>query len=163
MSFWCHQLVCQQTASPIAELGKRFDDCRGERSEILQLFGNDGVDHIQIQAGVFVHGYVAEADHVLHSGCQIGWYDARCLQKGKGVTTVLWHAKPPLAHDIHGEVDGGFAGPLQIQDDGVLFGLIRDEVLLVPCVFGQDALEAPLDGGGFVEDNVVSHALTHLS
>ena len=146
----------------IAELGERFDDCRGERSEILQLFGDNGVDHIQIQAGVFMHGNVAEPDHVLHSGCQIGWYDARCLQKDKRVTTVLWHAKLPLAHDIHGEVDGGFAGSLQIQDDGVLFGLIRDEVLLVPCVFGQNALEAPLDGGGFVEDNVVSHALTHL-
>jgi hypothetical protein len=35
----------------------------------------------------------------LHSGCQIGWYDARCLQKGKGVTTVLWHAKLTLADE----------------------------------------------------------------
>jgi arabinogalactan endo-1,4-beta-galactosidase len=61
--------------SAIACLGKRFDDCRGERSEILQLFGNDGVDYIQVQAGVFVYGHIAKADHVLHSGCQIGWYD----------------------------------------------------------------------------------------
>jgi hypothetical protein len=136
--------------SSIAELGKCFDDGRGERSEIAQLFGDNGVDHIQIQASVFVHGHVAEADHVLHSGCQIGWYDARCLQRGKSVTTVLWHAKLPLAHAIHGEVDGGFAGPLQIQDDGVLFGLIRDEVLLVPCIFVQNALEAPLDGAALL-------------
>jgi hypothetical protein len=64
--------------SAIAELGKRFDDRRGERSKILQLFGDHGVDHIQIQASVFVHGNVAEPDHMLHSGCQIGRSGTSC-------------------------------------------------------------------------------------
>lgn len=141
----------------IVELGERFDDRRGERSEILQLFRDNGPDYVEIQADILMHGHVAETDHVLHSGCQIGWYDARCLQKHKCVPRVLWDAKLPLAHDIHSEIDRRFASPLQIQDDGVLFGLIRDEVLLVPCVFIQDTLEAPLNGGGFVENDVVSH------
>ena len=89
------------------------------------------MNHIQIQAGIFVHGHVAEADHVLHSSCQVDWYDARGLQKSKCVTRVLWDAELPLAHDIHSEINGG-AGPLQIQDDGVLLGLIRNEIVLVP-------------------------------
>ena len=56
----------------IAELGKRFDDCRGERAEIVQLFRDNGPDYVEIQAGVFMHGYVAEPDHLLHSCGEIG-------------------------------------------------------------------------------------------
>ena len=51
-------------------------DCRRERSEVVQLLGDDGLNDCQIQAGVFVKGDVAEADHPLHSGCEIGWQDA---------------------------------------------------------------------------------------
>ena len=51
----------------------------------------------------------------------------------------------------------GFAGSLKIEDDGVLFGLIGDEILVVPGILFENALKAALDAGGFVEDDVVSH------
>ncbi len=121
------------------------------------------MDYIQIQAGVFMHGHVAEADHVLHAGGQIGWDNARCLQKSKCVTRVLWNAKLPLAHNIHSEIDGRFASPLKIQHDRVLLGLIRNEVLLVSGVFILNALKASLDAGGFVKNYIVSHTPARAS
>lgn len=58
-------------SNPKGGLGARLHNGRGKCPEIVQLFGNDGLDYIEIQTGVFVHGYVAEADHPLHAGCQI--------------------------------------------------------------------------------------------
>jgi hypothetical protein len=49
---------------------------------------------------------------------------------------------------------------LQIQDDGVLFGLIRYQILIIPCIFFQNALKASLDARCFVQDDVVSHTPT---
>jgi hypothetical protein len=79
------------------------------------------------------------------------------LQEGEGIPAVLREAEPPTADDIHGQVDGGFTGPLKVQDDGVLLGLIRSQILLVSGILFNDALKASLDGGGFVENDVVNH------
>jgi hypothetical protein len=49
------------------ELSTRFHDRRRECAEVAQLFGDDGLDHVQIQAGVFVHRHIAGADYSLHA------------------------------------------------------------------------------------------------
>ena len=114
-----------------AELGEGLHDRRGERAEVVQLFGDDGMDHIEIQTGVFMHGHVTEADHPLHVGHQLGRQNPGSLQEGKGVTAVLRNTETPPADDVHGEVDRGFTGALKIADDRILFGLIYDEILVV--------------------------------
>lgn len=68
----CDWECVERSTSPIAELGKRFDDCRGERTEGVQLLRDDGLNDFQVQAGIFMHGYVAESDHLLHSCGEIG-------------------------------------------------------------------------------------------
>lgn len=37
------------------------------------MFGDDRVDDVEIEAGVFAHGHIAEADHPLHARCEVGW------------------------------------------------------------------------------------------
>jgi hypothetical protein len=38
-----------------------------------------------------------------------------------------------------------------------LLGLIANEILVMSSIFLMDALETPLETGGFIQDNVVSH------
>ena len=140
-----------------AELGERLHDRRGEGAEVVQLFGDDGMDHIQVQAGVFMHGHIAEANHPLHAGRQLGWQNPGSLQEGERITAVLRNTETPLADDVHGEVDRGFTGSLEIEDNRILFRLIRHEILLIPDILFENPLEASFDAGGFVEDDVVSH------
>ena len=45
-----------------------FDDGRGELAKVIQVFGDDRVHDVEIQAGIFVDGDIAEADHVLYAG-----------------------------------------------------------------------------------------------
>ena len=54
-------------------LGASLYDSRRECAEIVQLFGDDGMDDIEIEAGVFVHGHIAEADHSLHVLSEFSW------------------------------------------------------------------------------------------
>lgn len=107
--------------------------------------------------GVFMHGYVAEADHPLLCGSPLGRKNPGSLQEGKGVTAVLWNTETPLAGDVYGEVDRGFTGSLEIEDNRILLRLIRREILLVLGILFKNPLETALDAGGFVEDDIVSH------
>jgi len=115
------------------------------------------MNDLQVPPGVFVHGYVAEADHLLHLGCEIGRQDAGGLQERKCVAAILWDAKLTLADEIHGQVDCRFTGLLKIEHDGILLGLIRFEIAPVSREFSLNALKTSFDAGGFVEDHVVSH------
>lgn len=105
---------------------------------------------------------VAEADHLLHAYCEIGWQNARGLQEGKCVTTFLRQSQPPLADHVHGQIDGCFAGALEIEDDRVLFRLIREQMGIVSIVLLEDPPKASLDAGGFVENDIVSHTPTRF-
>lgn len=49
-----------------------FDDGRGELMEVIEVFDDDRVHDVEIQAGVFVNGDITEADHALHACGQIG-------------------------------------------------------------------------------------------
>ena len=57
----------------------RFYDRRGECAGDIQLFGDDGSNYIEIEAGVFVDGDVAEADHSFHMPSKIGGENPCCL------------------------------------------------------------------------------------
>lgn len=70
-------------------LGARFDNRRRERTEIVQLFGDDGVDDIKVEAGVFVNGHVVEADHPLPVQSLIRFKDYRSSRSG-GVLRAPW-------------------------------------------------------------------------
>lgn len=121
------------------------------------------MDDFKIQAGVFMNGHVAETHHPLHSNCELCWKDASSLEEGKCITAILRHAKLPLTHHVHGQIDGRFTGALKIEDDGILLSLIGDKVLFVSCVFLLDGPKATLDAGGLVQDHVVSHTPARAS
>lgn len=40
--------------------------------EVIEVFDDDRVHDVEIQAGVFVNGDITEADHALHACGQIG-------------------------------------------------------------------------------------------
>ena len=145
------------------ELGARFHYRRGKRAEVVQLFGDDGLDHVQVQAGIFMHSDVAEADHALHASCEVGRKNSRRLQESECIAAVLRDAELAPADDIHGQIDGRFAGALKIEDNRVLFGLIRGQVLLLPGMLLLNTLKTSFDAGGFVENDVVSHRPTRVS
>jgi hypothetical protein len=62
---------------------------------------------VEIQSGVFVNGYVAEADHPLHALSEVIWKNAGSLQQ-RGLAAVLGHPELPLADHVYGEDDGRF-------------------------------------------------------
>lgn len=47
--------------------------------EVIQLFGDDGSDHVQIEAGVFMYSHVAKADHSLHAAGKVNRKNLRSL------------------------------------------------------------------------------------
>jgi hypothetical protein len=145
-------------------LRPRLYNGRRKGSEVVRLFGDDGLDNLQIRAGVLRDRHVTEADHALHASGEILQEDTGGVEKGECVTTVLQYAEFPPAHDIHGAINGRFAGSLQIEDNGVLLDLACKEVVLVPCAFVLTVLEASLDRGGLVlvEDDIVSHRRAHV-
>lgn len=56
---------------------------------------------------------------------------------------------------MHGEVDRGLAGPLRVQDDGILATLVGREVLIVIGVLFTDPRHATLDHHRFVDDDFI--------
>jgi len=72
------------------------------------------MNDLQVQPGVFVNGDVAETDHLLHLGCEIGRQDAGGLQEGKCVAAFLRGSKAALVDHVQSEVNGGLASSLKI-------------------------------------------------
>ena len=56
-----------------------FDSRRGEGAEVVQVFGDDRVDDVEVQAGVFMHGHIAKPDHPMQARREVGWENARGL------------------------------------------------------------------------------------
>ncbi len=121
------------------------------------MLGDDGSHHIQIEAGVFMHGHVSKTDHSLHAVGKISRKNTRGLQKRKCITALLWHAELPVTDGIHGKIDRGFARALKIQDNGVLLGLILNKIPVGTSVFFFNATNTPFDACGLVEDDIISH------
>lgn len=65
-------------------------DRRGESAKVVELFRDDRMDDIEVEAGVFMHGHVAEADHSLELAGQLGREKFRLLHQGKRVPAFLW-------------------------------------------------------------------------
>ena len=76
------------------------------------MFSDDCEDDVEIEAGVFVHGHVAEADHVLHAGGYVGGKNPCGLEQRKGVATFLRQAQSAPADDVHSKIDARLAGSL---------------------------------------------------
>lgn len=95
-------------------LRARLNDGRRKRTEVVQLFSDDGLDDIQIQAGVLVNSHIAEANHPLHAGGEVGWKYFCRFQEGECVTTILWDTEFALTDHVHGQIDGRLASALKI-------------------------------------------------
>jgi hypothetical protein len=48
-----------------------FYDDRRECLKVVHLFGDDGTDNYKTEAGVFVHGHVAETNYPLQALCEV--------------------------------------------------------------------------------------------
>lgn len=57
--------LTQMVRSSFACLSASFHDGRGELAKVLQLFGDDRMDDIEIEGGIFMDGHVSKADHSL--------------------------------------------------------------------------------------------------
>ena len=69
-----------------------FDDGWGEPAKVIEMFRDDRLDNIRVQASVFMHGHVAEADHPLESAGQLGREKLSLLQQCERVPAFLWKA-----------------------------------------------------------------------
>ena len=58
---------------------------------------------------------------------------------------------------MEGQIDGRFAGPLNVQDGGILMGVVGGKPGGVGVVLGPCAGNTPFDGGALVDQDVVGH------
>ena len=114
---------------------------RRERQEVVQPFVNDTAHDVQIESLVVVHGDVSEPHHPLHAAREFLVQVSGTFEQVECLAAVLRHTEPVDPHQVHRQVDAALAGPLQIENDRVLTGLIGDEVgvvagMLLAVVFG---------------------------
>lgn len=108
-------------------------------------------------SAVAVDGDVAEADHGAHGAGEVGGEETGLLEQVEGLAAFLGEAEAVLAREVHGQVDAGLAGALEVQDDRVLAGGVLQEVPVVAGVDLADAGEAALDDRRLVQDDVIGH------
>lgn len=78
-------------------------------------------------------------------------------RRAKRFAAILRNAEFPPARDVHGQVNGCLTGLLQIEDNGIQFDLIGDEVLPVSRIFFLDASKTTFDAGRFIHNYIISH------
>lgn len=87
--------VSRLAITDLVTLGERLHNRQGECAEVVQLLGDNGLDDVQIQAVVFVHGNVAEANYPLYSGSRISHRPLGSLQFSLRYPVVprsAWHS-----------------------------------------------------------------------
>jgi len=90
---------------------------RSEAPKVFQAFFDNAPHHVQVQFPVIMHCNVPESHHGLHFVPKAGIYDSRFADHGKSITRFLGYTQPFNPDQMHGRINGGFAGPLQVEDD----------------------------------------------
>ena len=120
---------------------------------VLDDLDGDG----QLQGLVVVNDEVAESGHPLEGVCQCGVYPAVCGQKVEGIPGPLGYAQALTADQVLAHVDGGVAGALDVEDGGVLSGVVGLEPLGVGVVLLPRTGNAAFDGGRLVDQDIIRH------
>ncbi len=129
----------------------------GEALEIREVPRDNGFDNVEVERLVVVDGDVSEADHSFEPAREVVVQEASLSQKREGVAAALRRAEALPADEVHRKVNGGLAGALQVEHDGVLAREVVEEVLRLAGVLLADAPEAPLDDGRLAERDVIRH------
>ena len=106
---------------------------------------------------VIVHHQIAKTGHALECVGQRRRNPAVLGEQIECITCPLRNPQVLLANQMEGQIDGRFAGPLNVQDGGILMGVVGGKPGGVGVVLGPCAGNTPFDGGALVDQDVVGH------
>lgn len=123
--------------------------------EVVQTVFEYGTDDRDAELLVVMYGNVSETDHRLHPSAKFIVHNIRLLQHDECFAALLRYAKPVLTHQAHGRVDGCLTGALKIEKNGVLLFQIGLEFGFTTRIELVEPVEASLNGGSFVDQNII--------
>jgi len=108
--------------------------------EVTKVAIEDRFKDRAVEFLIGVNGDVAEAHHVAHDGGSFGPETVGLLKQAEGIAAGLRDADPSLGDMVHGKINGGFAGPEEVQDDGILNGGVVKTPGIATVLLGEPLL-----------------------
>ena len=117
----------------------------------------DRPNDIDVQLLIVVNGNIPEPNHGLHAYRSLGIDQTFLFQEPECLAAFLRQTEAVNAYEMHGEIDGGFAGALKVQNDRILAQEVADKLRLMATIFLVEALHTALNDGAFVQYDIIGH------
>jgi hypothetical protein len=98
------------------------------------MFRKDIPDNVQVQLPVIMYCYISESKHGLQTLSQNNLNNSRLAKHIECLPRLLRHPQLSDPHQMHGCVDRRLASPLQVEDYGVLAGIVCLQFVLVTAI-----------------------------